>query len=148
MLSLEDERDISALILRYADAMDRRDWTRFCSCFTNDFAADYGAGAIWSSSEEITAFMENLYRELGTALHRITNIVIRENGENVAVRSYVHGLSTRRDGTVAMDVEGYYDDLVVKVEGDWKIKNRRFVAARIRRDEPISGIASPAPITS
>jgi ketosteroid isomerase-like protein len=132
-LSLQDERDVSAVILRYADAMDRRDWVRFATCFAEDFSADYGVGAQWSSGAAITAAMEEVYRDLGEALHRITNIVITKTGTDVYARSYIDGLSMRKDGTVAIRAEGYYDDVLIRTHDGWKIRRRRFVAVRLQR---------------
>ena len=131
MLSLQDERDIAHVILRYADAMDRHEWDRFLTCFTNDFTADYD-GFIMTSGAHMREIMENMYRDLGPALHRITNLAITDTGSEVTARSYVHGLSMAKNGTVAMEAEGYYDDALVKTADGWKTRKRKFTGVRVR----------------
>lgn len=132
MLSLQDEHDISKVILRYATGIDRRDYKLFRSCFTDDAACDYAPTVRWSSADAITAFMEEMHRNLGETLHRMTNIVISETTGGAAVRSYVDVILMWPDGTLNMDADGYYDDLLVKTEQGWKIKARRFTLVQFK----------------
>jgi hypothetical protein len=132
VLSLEDEHNIAKVIVRYATGIDRRDYKLFRSCFTDDAACDYAPKVRWSSGDGITAFMEEMHRNLGETLHRMSNIVISETAEGAAVRTYVDVILMWPDGTLNMDADGYYDDLMVKTGEGWKIKTRRFTLVQFK----------------
>ncbi len=40
-VSIEDERSIIAVLLRYATGIDTRDWNLFRTCFSEDFEAGH-----------------------------------------------------------------------------------------------------------
>ncbi len=46
-LNAADEQEIAKLLLRYATAIDGRDWPLLRSCFTDDLQADYGDFGAW-----------------------------------------------------------------------------------------------------
>jgi hypothetical protein len=132
MFTITDEREIAAVLLRYATGIDRRDWKLFRTCFTDDVLAEYGDFGTWRSAAEITAFMEHAHAELGATLHRISNFVIEAKGAGASARSYVDALLMpgAAGGEVHQGI-GYYDDELVHTPQGWRIKRRRFVAVRI-----------------
>ena len=136
MLTIQDEHDISKVIVRYATGIDRRDYQLFRSCFADDAACVYAPTVRWSSADAITEFMEEIHRDLGETLHRMTNIVISEVAAGATVRTYVDVILMRRDGTLFMDADGYYDDLMVKTQHGWKIKTRNFTLVQFKGEMP------------
>ena len=44
--------EISAVLVRYASGIDRREWDLFRSCFTPDCAIDYGEIGAWNGPAE------------------------------------------------------------------------------------------------
>jgi hypothetical protein len=135
MLSLQDERDITDVVVRYADAMDKREWERFRTCFSDDFTADYGAFTT-PDGDHFTKFMRDIYADLGQALHRLTNIVITGDGDKAGVRSYINGVSMAKDGTLSLETEGFFDDTVIRTKDGWKIQRRRFTPVSMRGPHP------------
>jgi 3-phenylpropionate/cinnamic acid dioxygenase small subunit len=132
MLSITDEREISAVLIRYATGIDRRDWTLFQSCFTDDARTEYGAFGQWNSAAQISAFMQEAHAGMGHTLHRLSNFVIAAQGDGAVARSYVDALLT--PGAAGGDVHrgvGFYDDELIKTERGWRIKFRRFTAVQI-----------------
>jgi 3-phenylpropionate/cinnamic acid dioxygenase small subunit len=136
MLSLQEEHDISKVILSYATGIDRRDYQLFRSCFTDDAVCRYAPNLGWSNADAITAFMEEMHRDLGMTLHRMTNIVIAETPTGAAVRTYVDVILMSPDGSLNMDADGFYDDEMVKTEQGWKIKFRRFTLVQFTGEVP------------
>jgi hypothetical protein len=127
-----DEREIIALLTRYATGIDRRDWTLFQTCFTDDARTDYGTFGQWESAAQITAFMLAAHAGMGQTLHRLSNIVITARGNRATARSYVDALLMPGEG--GGDVHrgvGFYDDELVKAEQGWRIGFRRFTAVQI-----------------
>jgi hypothetical protein len=127
-----EEREIAALLTRYATGIDRRDWAMFETCFTDDVHTDYGTFGRWSTAAQITAFMREAHSGLGYTLHRLSNIVISVQGQSASARAYVDALLM--PGEAGGDVHraaGFYDDELVKTEQGWRIRFRRFTAVQI-----------------
>jgi hypothetical protein len=132
MPAAADEREIIALLTRYATGIDQRDWVLFQACFTDDARTDYGTFGQWGSAAEITAFMLAAHAGMGKTLHRLSNFVISAQGTRATARSYVDALLM--PGEAGGDVHrgvGFYDDELVKTEQGWRIKFRRFTAVQI-----------------
>jgi SnoaL-like domain len=132
MLSLEDEREITAVILRYATAIDTRDWPLFRTCFTADARSEYGSFGSWSTSDQLARFMEDAHLNVGPTLHRMSNIVITGDGGHARARTYVDALLMPKQagGAVNRGI-GYYDDDLSKSASGWKISKRIFTSVRI-----------------
>ncbi len=129
---LSDEQDISAVLIRYATGIDRRDWALFQDCFTDDATADYGTFGQWNSAVEITAFMKGAHAGVGHTLHRLTNFVITAQGNSAIARSYVDALLMPGPaGGEAHRGIGFYDDELVKTDRGWRIRSRRFTPVQI-----------------
>jgi 3-phenylpropionate/cinnamic acid dioxygenase small subunit len=118
--------DVSELLVRYATAIDRRDWTLFRTCFTDDVEADYGDIGVWHGIDEITAFMDETHAACGHTMHRITNQAVAGNGNGVSARSYVDAIVMGADNLAGVRAVGFYDDDLVDSGAGWKIARRRF----------------------
>ena len=122
----EVRQDVTELLVRYATGIDRREWTLFRSCFTEDCEADYGAIGVWRGAEEITSWMRDVHEPAGHTMHRITNPVVTPSEGGVAARSYVDALVMFADNESGTRAVGYYDDELVLTDDGWKIARRRF----------------------
>ena len=125
-VSAEVRQDVADLLVRYATAIDRRDWTLFRSCFTEGCEADYGTIGAWNGVEELTSWMRDTHEPAGHTMHRITNQAVSPNAGGVAARSYVDAVVMLADNTSGTHAVGYYDDEVVLTDDGWKIARRRF----------------------
>ena len=126
-LSLEDERRISATILRYADSIDRRDWTAFRSCFTDDVQAVYHEVGAWQGLDSFAADFEEIHLGFGPSLHRTTNITFDLSGGTTSTRCYVDVVLNRmRPAKGAVHECGFYEDTWVEVDGAWKMSRREY----------------------
>ena len=128
----ETRQDVADLLVRYASGIDRRDWALLRSCFTDDCAADYGDIGRWKGGDEITEWMRRTHDPLGHSLHRITNQSFAWEGEAVTVRTYVDALVLLSDNVRGAQSAGFYDDVVVRAEGGWKIAGRTFTMVRLQ----------------
>ena len=124
--------EVSAVLVRYASGIDRRDWELFRSCFTTDCIVDYGEIGAWNGVDEITAFMIAVHEQCGYTLHRITNVAVERTADGVDARSYVDAVimgSDNRDGVRAI---GFYDDRLVRSDRDgWQIARRVFTTVHV-----------------
>jgi hypothetical protein len=131
-MNIEDEREIVAVLVRYATAIDRRDWQLFASCFTHNVDADYGSIGRWRDRETLTDFMQKGHSPIGPTLHRLTNFVIVGDSERAQSACYVDALLLRPVPGIAMrQAHGSYEDFLVHEQQGWKIRKRRFLAVFI-----------------
>jgi 3-phenylpropionate/cinnamic acid dioxygenase small subunit len=128
---------VSEVLVRYATAIDRRDWELFRTCFTADCDIDYGTLPTgetlhWNNLEDMTAWMQASHQEMGHTMHRITNQRVENEGRGVVASSYVDVLLTAPDGRLIMNGAGLYNDNLVPTEDGWKITRRRFTSVRMQ----------------
>jgi len=124
MRSAQDEREIIALINRYATALDSADWPLLRSCWADEVDVDYGTGESWSSADALNAFMEEFHSGL-TTMHMNSNFVISDAGDGCATgRTYFRALLLRPDGALFLRADGWYDDRFVNMGSQWKITRR------------------------
>lgn len=136
MRSAEDERQIIALINRYATGLDTANWKLLRSCWADDVDVDYGTGETWSSADALNAFMEHFHTGL-TTMHMNTNFVISDAGDGRATgRTYFSALLLRPDGSLFLRAAGWYNDSFVKAESEWKIAKRHVRMIASEQGEP------------
>jgi len=124
MQSAEDERQIIALINRYATGLDTADWKLLRSCWADGVDVDYGTGETWSSADALNAFMEQFHTGL-TTMHMNTNFVLTDAGAGRATgRTYFSAVLLRPDGSLFLRAAGWYNDSFVKAGSEWKITKR------------------------
>jgi 3-phenylpropionate/cinnamic acid dioxygenase small subunit len=132
----EVRQDVADVLVRYATGIDRRDWTLFRSCFTDDCEADYGDIGVWRGGDEITAWMERSHASCGHTVHRITNVVAVPEGDSdrVAARSYVDAVVMGPHNETGSRSVGYYDDELVRTGDGWRIARRRYTMVHLQLD--------------
>ena len=84
-MSADDRTAVGEVVVRYATAIDTRDWDLFRTCFTEDCRAEYGATGSWNDLDSFARFMEEIHARCGHSLHRITNVVVQVDGDEAAV---------------------------------------------------------------
>lgn len=125
-------QDVAEVLVRYATGIDRRDWTLFRSCFTDDCEADYGTIGVWRSADEITAWMRETHEPCGHTMHRISNEALTSNGTGIAARSYVDAIVMFGDNKSGTRATGFYDDELVATDDGWKIAKRHFTLVMLQ----------------
>ncbi len=131
---------VSEVLVRYATGIDRRDWELFRTCFTEDCDADYGDIGVWHGADVLTGWMRETHALCGRTLHRITNEVMTPHDRGVGSRCYVDALVMGADNMTGTQAIGYYDDVLVRASGEWKIARRHFTLVRA---QPIPSPRSP-----
>jgi ketosteroid isomerase-like protein len=125
---LADRLDITAVLNRYAIAIDARDWDLFRTVFTEDVVADYGAHGRWDGIDHFVEVWEPIHRRWVSTQHIITNHHIELDGDRARTRSYVNALlvAAGTPGGDSATIRGYYDDELVRQADGWRIQHRRF----------------------
>jgi len=132
----ETRQDVTDLLVRYATAIDQRDWALFRSCFTEDCDADYGDIGHWDGVDALASWMEQVHAPCGHTLHRITNQSVVADPTGVTACSYVDAIVMGPDNRTGTHAIGYYDDELRGGVDGWKISRRTFTMVLV---EPVGG---------
>lgn len=152
---LGDRRDIGELIMRYATALDTRDWALLEAVFTNDAVADYGelAGGVHRGVDAIARTCRSALTGLDATQHMITNVAIEIDGDDARASCCLHAqhVLNRPDGPAMFTVGGIYRDRLRRMSAGWRIAHRELRPIWTRGDEGLfaeaaeRAAASPRP---
>jgi 3-phenylpropionate/cinnamic acid dioxygenase small subunit len=126
-----DREEIVAVLIRYARAIDTKDWTLLRTCFRSDVMADYGAIGSWQGVADLSAFMVDAHAGMGPTQHMLSNFQIDIDGDRAQSVSYVHAitvLASHPDDWI--DTVGIYSDRLERGDDGWKITDRNFQPTR------------------
>lgn len=128
-----EKDDITEVLLRYATAIDTKDWVLFASCFTDDVDADYGEIGRWSDAASITEFMARVHQAMSDTKHMLHNMVIDViDADHATAVTYVHTVQAlAADPKQWVDAVGQYSDELVSTPDGWRIARRRFTQTRM-----------------
>ena len=121
-----DKEQIGEVLVRYATGIDSKDWPLFRSCWTDEIDVDYQQLGRFTSADALTEVMTRLHENMGPTYHRLSNFVIAVDGDRATARSYVHAVLMLQpdDSTNWVDALGHYDDVFVRTQGGWRIRER------------------------
>ena len=131
---IERER-IRDVIYRYCEAVDAKDWDNVMASFTPD--AKISHGSYDGPAETFLGFVQGILNKMTATVHVIGGTTISIDGNraklSTAFTSF-HSIPGKYDevgpvktGGVDTDwiVSGRYVDNLVKIDGEWKISERR-----------------------
>ena len=120
----ENWLEITALVNRYAQAVDGKDWAMYASCFTTDAEIDYSsAGGTRAGVAESTAWLATMLEPLAVSQHFITNQVIEVKGDEATCRAYFFGVVGNQSVAESslIWVGGIYEDRLRRTDDGWRI---------------------------
>jgi 3-phenylpropionate/cinnamic acid dioxygenase small subunit len=120
----QDWLEITALVNRYAQAVDGKDWAMYERCFTADAEIDYSsAGGARGGVAQSTAWLASMLESISVSQHYITNQVIEVKGERATCRAYFFGVVGNQSGAESslIWVGGIYEDTLRRTEEGWRI---------------------------
>ncbi len=125
--ALFDERDICALLDRYARALDEKDWALLRTCFTEDAVALYGEAL--GRKDGYTAIEEACREALGrldSSQHMLSNEEVAIDGDRATARCYLQAQHTKAgtEGGDNLTIGGIYLDEIVRTPEGWRIAQR------------------------
>ena len=125
--ALADRLAIGDVLIRYATALDSRDWELLATCFTEDGVTDYQElGGVNAGPEAIIATCRGALGGLDASQHLIANIVVAVEGDRAQASCYFqaqHVYSGAAGGDNFL-VGGTYRDRLVRTADGWRIEHR------------------------
>lgn len=123
---ISDELEISALLHRYARAVDSNDWELYRGLFTDDAVIDYtSAGAIAGPRDEVIDWLGKGFATIPWTMHYITNIEADIDGDTARVRAMFYN-PMHLPGTAEMSsCGGYYHHELIRTEDGWRSRKQR-----------------------
>jgi 3-phenylpropionate/cinnamic acid dioxygenase small subunit len=126
---LVDRLAIQELVVRYAWAIDTKDWAALDSVFLPDAWLDYSSnpGGAVGHYPEIRAWLEKSLAPFPVTQHLVTNIDATIDGDRATCRTMVYnpmGAATREGPLHFFFLGGRYDDELVRTADGWRIAKR------------------------
>jgi 3-oxoacyl-ACP reductase-like protein len=121
-----DELEITALLRRYARAVDTKDWVLYRSVFTDDAVINYSsAGTVKGTRDEVTEWLGQGFAAKPMSMHYITNIESQVDGDTARVRAMFYN-PMQLPGMSEMSYCGgcYHHELVRTLDG-WQSRSLR-----------------------
>ena len=124
---LADRTAVTDVVLRYATALDTRDWDLLRTCFTDDVVTHYGPGPAQEGYEAFERTSRAWLPPQVRSQHLIANVVVEVTDEGASSSAYVRADHVHEDlpGEHLEFLGRYLDELVRTSEG-WRIRHRRF----------------------
>lgn len=123
---IRDELEITALLNRYARAVDTKDWALYRSVFTDDAHIDYSsAGAIAGTRDEVADWLAQGFATIPMSMHYITNTESRIDGDAAQVRAMFYNPMQLPGMTELSYCGGYYHHELVRTPDGWRSRSLR-----------------------
>ena len=126
--SLLEHQNIKDLEIRYAVAIDSKNWPLLQSCFASDGMVDYGPEiGQHVGPDAIVAVVRGILENLDATQHLTGNYQIRVDGDEAFCVSYLHAQHylTEAAAGLTFTLGGIYRDTLARTADGWKIKLRK-----------------------
>ena len=117
-------RAIEQNIIRFARAMDSRDWDAIREILAEGAVAEMGTGRL-EGPQAIIDLMRHFLDRCGTTQHLIGNVMVSVSGDKAASRAYVHDSHLPADNSSEVFFTlGDYQDSWERHDGCWRLVER------------------------
>jgi hypothetical protein len=119
------ERAIARQIVRFARAMDDRDWDTIREIVMEDATSDVGTGPL-EGAEQLIEVMEMFLSACGATQHLIGSVLVDVDGVTATSRAYVRDvhLGSGEASDLTFSTIGDYHDTWERVGDDWRMRSR------------------------
>lgn len=98
--------------VRWADAVDRRDWARARAAFADDATAELPASGGHTDPDAMVVAIRTIIDRLDATQHHMSNHIVERDGDHLVARCYVlaQHVRTRGSSPVTFTFGGRYTD--------------------------------------
>ena len=119
---VRDRELVRELVARYARALDTRDWEALTQCFTADAQAEFSGVRLEPGADAIVRHLRQL-ESVTASTHLTGNVLIDFDADGALVESQALVHLALDQGVRVRGV--FYSDRLVRVDGGWRIQERR-----------------------
>jgi ketosteroid isomerase-like protein len=128
-LSVADRIAIQDLIAHYAWALDTGDVDALVRCFTRDCVVIeevFEDPDRWEGHEGVRELGEHYKSSAGFPgrQHHVSQSIVEGDCQRCSVKSFAFVTECRGEPPYTLRFTGYYDDRLVKVDGEWLLRER------------------------
>ena len=122
-----DHVEITALLYRYARAVDTKDWDLYRSVFTHDALVDYSsAGAVVGTRDEVIDWFAANFAVIPWSMHYVTNVeILDRTADSATVRAMFFNPMQLPGMTGMSSCGGYYHHELVRTPDGWRSRSLR-----------------------
>lgn len=125
---IEDREAIRDLLETYGRMLDEKDLRGYSNLFAQDGVWEGGIGSA-TGPDEIYAMLDRVYGQLepdayGADYHIMSGIMIDVDGDEATSWSRWTWVVEGEDGKPVAQRSGHYEDVLVKIDGEWKFRHR------------------------
>jgi hypothetical protein len=144
--STTDQLKIIQLINRFGIAIDLRDWKSFRGLFADAVEFDYSSIGEVASILDPEAIANTARNDLGSfqaTQHAITNHQVELLGDNATGYAHVRAMHflPNDQGESILEMGGYYQAGLVRIDSDWKIQSWKFTVLWSRGNQKLFDLA-------
>lgn len=127
-----DRFAIEAVLVDYALACDRRDWSMLDDVFLPDVAADYAGEYRIEGREQLVAMIRSMLGGCGPTQHLLGNFRVEVGDDTATAACYVQAVhaGSGRHADLTYEVWGEYRDRLVRTDNGWRIAERELAVFR------------------
>ena len=124
---ISDSLEITALLHRYARAVDAKDWELYRSVFTADAHIDYSSATpIVGNPDEVVDMLAAGFATIPMAMHYITNIeTLESSGDSATVRAMFYNPMQLPGLAHLSYCGGYYHHQLIRTPDGWRSRHLR-----------------------
>jgi ketosteroid isomerase-like protein len=123
---LRDAAEITAVQVRYALALDARDWASLRTCFLPDGVAVYADLGTFEGYDAIEALCRSALEPLTRTQHLLGNHASTVDGDRATAQCYFQAQHVKA-GTAGGEnfvIAGRYEDVLQRTPDGWRISHR------------------------
>jgi len=123
---LLDERDIHRAVVRYATAVDSREWELMNDVFVADAEVDFGHSVTTVGVEECVKIIRATEDKITVSQHLLGNHAIDVDGDiaTSTTKFQAQHYSIQKTGPNTYQIGGTYHDRLRRTEAGWRITHR------------------------
>lgn len=122
---IADRLEIQDLLVRYARALDTKDFDVLDTVFTPDAHLDYtSSGGIAGRYPEVKAWLSKVLRYFPVYQHLVANHDVEIDGDRATSVASLYNPMQRGDGGGMFYVGAEYRDRLVRTPAGWRIEDR------------------------
>jgi len=132
---MSEHMAVQQVITRYCDAVTRRDWAALAAVFAPHATWDvFGHVTFHFQGDALVPGIRGIVESTGALVQMNAPALIEIDGERATARSTIYELGTNLGKTQRFEEPGVYEDVLEKIDGQWKFVSRRFTILHFQLD--------------